>query len=78
VGNDSSDGGWAAVGSDNTGWAAAARSFLSQSGCGSGAGGCAHLGIQLTYDGLDLTIVSYLLFMLVRTDRHKLPLIYVS
>jgi hypothetical protein len=66
------------VGGDNTGWAAATHAFLSQSGCGSDVGGYARLDIQLTYNGLDPTVVSYLLFMSARTDRHKLPLIYVG
>jgi hypothetical protein len=41
-------------------------------------GGYARLDIQLTYNGLDPTVVSYLLFMSAQTDRHKLPLIYVG
>jgi hypothetical protein len=60
------------------GWAAAAHAFLSQSGCGSDAGVYVRLGIQLTYNGLDPAVVSYLLFMSARTDRHKLPLIYAG
>jgi hypothetical protein len=39
---------------------------LSQSGRGSDSGSYTHLGIQLTYDGLDPAIVNYLLFTLFR------------
>jgi hypothetical protein len=73
-----SGGWWTAVGGDNAGWAAVALSFLSESGCRSGVGDCAHLSVLVTYDGPDPTIVSYLLFTLAWTGRCMLPLIYVS
>jgi hypothetical protein len=71
-------GGWATVDGDNVGWAAVARSFFSQCGFGLGTGDYTHLGIHVTYDGLDPTVISYLLFTSVRTSRRKLPLIYVG
>jgi hypothetical protein len=55
-----------------------ARAFLSQSGRGSGAGGCTHLGIQLTYERPDPTVVSYLLFTSAQTGHRKLALIYIG